>query len=252
MHVHVNDAVSVCHRYMRVCMHSCGKLCPSAKAGDAASGGGGSALGDDAETVGENDSCAEGDAACGELPLGQLMLDDPRDGFESDTDNSAYSPEALTDLVDQLRNELEAVCPSQTLTGPFDRLRRELKAVCRHRDELLLRAAPCISKPDDCALNARGSIAGRHVKCHTDAGDFDGRVIRLLPGGHAQILWHDHEAVYRREEIVPWLQPKSQSERFTIKVGIDSQAVIPDLVPFPDEDSTQLQRQRPPLLVARV
>jgi len=168
------------------------------------------------------------------------------DCYVPNKDKSASSSpsEALTDLVDRLRRDLQSVNTTEALRDTVDRLRRESEAVCRHRDELQLRAAPCISEPDHCVLNARGSIAGRFVKCHTDAGDFGGRVIRLLPGGHAQILWHDHEAVYRREEIVPWIQPKSQSERFTIRVGDENQAAIPDLVP--PEDSTQLKRQRTP------
>jgi len=199
-------------------------------------GGGGSALGDG----------LEGGAAYGELTLGQLMIDDPRDGFE--TDNPAYSPQAesLTELVDQLRSELEAGCPSRVLTGTFDRLRRELEAVCRHRDELLLRAAPYISEPDDCALNARGSIAGRYVTYQTDAGDFDGRIINELPGGYARILWYDRVEDYPRETYVPWLRSKDQSSRFRIKVGDESQADIPNLVPSPPEESSQLKRQRTP------
>jgi len=180
-------------------------------------------------------------------PVEDEELDESGCYVPSKDKSASSSPsEALTDLVDRLRRDLQSVSSAEALRDTVDRLRRESEAVCRHRDELLLRAAPCISEPNDCALNARGSIAGRHVKCHTDAGDFDGRVIRLLPCGRAQILWHDHEAVYRREEIVPWLQPKSQSERFAIKVGYDNQAVIPDLVPFPREDSTQLKRQRTP------
>jgi len=186
-------------------------------------------------------------------PVEEEELDESGCYVPSKDKSASSSPiESLTDLVDRLRRDLQLVSAAETVRDTVDRLRRESEAICRHRDELLLRAAPCISKPDSCALNMRGSIAGRHVTCQTAAGDFDGRVINELSGGHVRILWYDRVVDYPRETYGPWLRSKDQSSRFTIKVGDDSQAAIPDLVPFPDEDSTQLKRQRTPLLVARV